>query len=353
MAKGQYLVDLKAGDYVDTTVFVKAKTRYPYRNRPGYFLGLVLKDRSGAIEGRVWDNAEQVDREIEVKDVIRVRGIVEVFQQVPQIRIAFVEKLTEEQYDRTDLVAYTQKDPAQMLQRVRSAIESVANEHLKGILKAFFDDPDFVKSFSEAPATYASHHCWLGGLLEHTVALLDLSDAVLLQYPGIDRDLLIAGILLHDVGRVREFRWDIDWEPTDEGRLLGHLVLGDQMIREKLAAIADFPEELAMRLRHMVISHWGTGEWGTPRMPMTLEAAALSFLNRMDARMNRMEQLVKEAREGESPWTGYIRALRRRLYLGYGLPGGRAEGVVEGEEITPSPPTIELPLTEWDFLPPD
>ncbi len=340
MAKGQYVSDLRPGDYVDTTVIVKEKKRYPYRNRAGFFLGLILKDRTGSIEGRVWDNAEQVDREVEVKDVVRVRGIVEIYQQNPQVRVASIEKLSEGQYDRTDLVPYTEKDPDALFEKLTSSVESVQNEYLKTLLNRFFENQEFVRAFREAPATYAGHHAWLGGLMEHTVSLLALAESALVQYPQIDRDLLITGILLHDVGRVREFVWDIDWETTDEGRLLGHSVLGDEMICREIEKISDFPKELAMRVRHMVISHFGTGEWGVPKVPMTLEAAALSYLDRLDARMNQMQQLVGE---GEGGWTGYIRALRRRMYLGAVVP----EAALPAEEVTS--PEIELPLTEWDF----
>lgn len=348
MPKGQYLSELKVGDYVDTVVVVKSKRRIPYRNRPGFYLAFILKDRTGAVDARVWDDTERIDREISERDVVRVRGIVELYQQLPQVRVASIEKVPEGEYDWADLIARTERDVEALWEKVRNAVESVRNSHLKTFLCSFFDDPEFVEAFKNAPASLYLHHSWVGGLIEHICSVLDLAEAICRNYPELDRDLLITGVLLHDVGKLREYSWQADIDRTDEGRLLGHLILGDEMVVEKIKKVPDFPPELAMRVRHMLISHHGVGEWGSPRPPMTLEAAALHFLEFADAQLRRFATVLKERREPESPWTFYERTLGRRLYAGY---ISREQEITElPEEIEAKVPSVVEPLPSLEEL---
>ncbi len=351
MPKAQYLADLRVGDYVDTIVVVKNKRRIPYRNRPGYYLALLLKDRTGAVDARVWEDAERIDREISEKDVVRVRGIVELYQQIPQVRVASIEKVEESEYDWSDLVPRTERDVEALWQRVMEAVKSVQNRYLSSLLRSFFDDPEFVEAFKNAPASLYLHHNWVGGLIEHICSVLDLAEAICQHYPELDRDLLVTGVLLHDIGKVREYSWQVDIDRTDEGRLLGHLVLGDEMVAEKIKQIPDFPPELAMRVRHMLISHHGVGEWGSPRPPMTLEAAALHFLEFADAQLRKFATVLKERREPESAWTAYERTLGRRLFVGYPEIPTPVEPA-PAEEVTPTQiPVVAEPLPSLDELP--
>ncbi|MCS7187663.1 MAG: HD domain-containing protein [Armatimonadetes bacterium] len=366
MPKNQYLADLRVGDYVDTIVVVKSKRRIPYRNRPGYYLALLLKDKTGAVEARVWEDAERIDREIAERDVVRVRGIVELYQQLPQVRVASVEKLEEGGYDWAELIPRTEQDVEVLWKRVTDAVESVRNQYLSSLLRSFFNDQGFVEAFKNAPASLHLHHNWVGGLIEHICTVLDLAETICQHYPELDRDLLITGVLLHDVGKVREYSWQADIDRTDEGRLLGHLVLGDEMVAEKIKQIPNFPPELAMRVRHMLISHHGVGEWGSPRPPMTLEAAALHFIEFTDAQLRKFATVLKERREPESAWTTYERTLGRRLFAGYPTPPSvepiPAEEVVsEGvspvtetfpslEELSPISPDLELLPSELEAL---
>lgn len=351
MPKAQYLADLRVGDYVDTIVVVKSKRRIPYRNRPGYYLAFLLKDKTGAVDARVWEDSERVDHEISERDVVRVRGIVELYQQLPQVRVASIEKVEEGEYDWADLVPRTEQDVEALWRRVIDAIESVRNQYLSSLLRTFFDDPEFVEAFKNAPASLYLHHNWVGGLIEHICSVLDLAETICQHYPELDRDLLITGVLLHDVGKVREYSWQTDIDRTDEGRLLGHLVLGDEMVAEKIKQIPNFPPELAMRVRHMLISHHGVGEWGSPRPPMTLEAAALHFLEFTDAQLRKFATVLKERREPESAWTTYERTLGRRLFAGY--PTAAPIELTPSEEPTSvQVPTETEPLPSLDELPP-
>jgi len=349
--KSQYLADLRVGDYVDTIAIVKSKRSIPYRNRPGYYLTLILKDRTGAVDGRVWEDAERIDHEISERDVVRVRGIVELYQQLPQVRVASIEKVPEGEYDWSDLVPRTERDIDELWRKVTGTIESVQNPHLRSLLRSFFDDPEFTEAFKNAPASLYLHHNWVGGLIEHICSVLDLAEAICRNYPELDRDLLITGALLHDVGKIREYSWQADIDRTDEGRLLGHLILGDEMITERIKQIPNFPHELAMRIRHMLISHHGVGEWGSPRPPMTLEAAALHFLEFADAQLRKFATVLKERREPESPWTAYERTLGRRLFAGYPATSSVEETLVE--EVSPAQvPSVAEPLPSLEEVPP-
>lgn len=352
MPKAQYLADLKVGDYVDTVVVVKSKRRIPYRNRPGYYLAFLLKDRTGAVDARVWEEAERVDHEISERDVVRVRGIVELYQQLPQVRVASIEKVSEGEYDWADLVPRTEQDVEALWERVKGAIESVQNPYLRALLLQFFDDQEFVEAFKNAPASLYLHHNWVGGLIEHICSVLDLAETICQHYPELDRDLLVTGVLLHDVGKVREYSWQTDIDRTDEGRLLGHLVLGDEMVAEKIKQIPDFPPELAMRIRHMLISHHGVGEWGSPRPPMTLEAAALHFLEFTDAQLRKFATVLKERREPESAWTAYERTLGRRLFAGYPTVVQPVEPTSVEEIVSEQIPSVAEPSPTFDELPP-
>jgi len=221
-----------------------------------------------------------------------------------------------DEYDPADMFPATERDVDEMLALVRTTVEGIEEPHLRALAARFFDDEEFVARFCRAPAARRIHHAYLGGLLEHTVEVVALCQTVLSLYPQINRDLLMAGALLHDVGKTREFTCQRDMDYSDEGRLLGHVVLSDQMIAERMAEIPDFPPELALRLRHLVVSHHGRYEWGSPRRPKTLEACALHYIENLDAQVNRFAQIIAARRDKTKPWTEYDSLLKRYLYAG-------------------------------------
>jgi len=204
----------------------------------------------------------------------------------------------------------------EMLGIIRETVASVKNPYLRALLDKFFDDEEFVAAFSRAPSARRIHHAYLGGLLEHVTEVIALCRTVLDLYPQIDRDLLLTGALLHDVGKTREFTYEREINYSDEGRLLGHVTMSDRLITERMAEIPDFPPELALRLRHMVLSHHGRYEWGSPRRPKTLEACALHYIDNLDAQINRFAQIIAARRDKTRPWTEYDTLLKRYLYAG-------------------------------------
>jgi 3'-5' exoribonuclease len=209
----------------------------------------------------------------------------------------------------------SKKDPQEMLNALQEHIDQINSPHLSSLIDAFYGDQNFLQLFSQAPAARRIHHAYIHGLLEHTLELLTLADTVLSIYPQIDSDLLVSGILLHDVGKVREYTWELDIDYTNEGRLVGHIVMADEMLSEAIRQITDFPVELALNLRHMVLSHHGRYEWGSPRRPKTIEAIALHHLENLSAQINRFTLLLDNRPLGEE-WTKYDRLLRRQLYSG-------------------------------------
>lgn len=352
MAKSQYVRDLTLGDTVDSIFVVKSKQLMPFRDRPGNYLVLELVDKTGSIQGRIWDDAEQFDQMIHEKDVMRIKGRVEVFKQARQLRISDATRCSKGEYDLLDLVSHTDKDIDWMFERVLRAANAISNPHLQRLVLSFLNDERFAHDFKLAPASLRFHHNWLGGLLEHVVSVLEIVDIICRTHQGIDRDLLITGAILHDIGKVREYVWDPMIELTDEGRLLGHVILSDEMVTERLRAMPTFPKELSLRVRHMVISHHGEGEYGAPRQPMTIEAMALHLIENLNAQLARFISFVEEQRELGKVWTDYERMFERRIFIGYETEGkfvGEYEGEIEpahqegksqpeegGEELEPS-----------------
>ena len=200
-----------------------------------------------------------------------------------------------------------------MLETIQAFLDNIGNSLLSSLAKVFYEDREFLQQFSQSPAARRIHHAYLHGLLEHTVELLKLANTVIEIYPQMDADLLITGILLHDIGKVREYSWELDIDYTDEGRLLGHIVIADEMISNAIRQLPDFPEDLALTLRHMLVSHHGRYEWGSPRRPKTLEAIALHHLENLSAQINRFSLILENRLPGED-WTTYDRLLRRQLY---------------------------------------
>ncbi|HEY76244.1 MAG TPA: HD domain-containing protein [Thermoflexia bacterium] len=315
--KEQFVRDLRPGDRVLSFFLVRHKQLEPFRDRTrGEFLTLILADRTGEILARVWEDAPAVAETFEEGQVVKVLGRMEEYLDRWQVIVEKIRPAKEEEYDLADFLPATERDVEEMLREVRQTIEEVKDPHLHALLLRFFDDPDFVARFSRAPAARRVHHAYLGGLLEHTLEVVHLCRSVMELYPQIHRDLLLTGALLHDVGKTREFHYETEITYSDEGRLLGHVVLSLEMVDAALAEVEDFPEELALRLRHMIVSHHGRYEWGSPRRPKTLEAAALHYVENLSAQVNRFHRIIATRRDRTRPWTEYDTLLRRFLYAG-------------------------------------
>src|SRR5262249_24914034 len=232
---------------------------------------------------------EHLFRSFEVGDFLHVKGKVQLFQGALQMILGHLEKIEAEKIDLADFLPHTEQDVSKLLERLRGVMLRLGNPHLQALAECFLMDDAFVRDFSRAPAGVRNHHAYLSGLLEHVVSLLDAADRVLPLYPEVDRDLLLAGVFLHDIGKIKELSYNRAFAYTDEGQLVGHLIIGVEMLNEKVARVPDltgepFPKELLLRLKHMILSHHGTYEFGSPKLPMTPEAIALHHLDNFDAK---------------------------------------------------------------------
>jgi len=316
--KSQFVADLQPSGDVLSFFLVRFQRLQPFRDRSkGEYLTLMLADHTGEIPARVWERGPEVAEEITRGTVVKVKGKVEAYRGRKRLIVARIRPAEPEEYEPADFVRTSERDVEAMLSDIREAVAAVEEPHLQRLLQSFFGDEEFRASLRQAPATLRLHHAYQGGLLEHTVDMMAMSRPLLSITPELDADLLTAGILLHDVGRVAEFRFSgLDITTTDEGRLLGHLVLGDRLVSEHIAQSADFPQALALQLRHMILGHHRRAEWEAPQSLRTLEAVALFHLNELNGQVNRFAELLSARREPGHAWTPYDPRLRRSLFLG-------------------------------------
>ncbi len=306
---------IKERDLVESIFLVKSKTLAVGKSGKPY-LGLVLMDSSGEIEGRVWEEAEEVSRLFDQDDFIKLRGRVVSYQGSLQIAISQIKKYDEGEVDLKDFQPVTEKDSERMFQELKKITEQVQDQHLKKLLNLILEDEKIAKLFKNAPAAKSMHHAYLGGLLEHTLSVARLIRLASEHYQNINQDLLLAGGILHDIGKIYELTYDRAFNYSDEGKLLGHIVIGVELIEEKIKNIPDFPTELAMLLKHMILSHHGQYEFGSPKRPKIVEAIILYYLEDMDSKVSSVQSLIKKEKETGSKWTSYHRLYDRFIYKG-------------------------------------
>ncbi len=214
-----------------------------------------------------------------------------------------------------DFLPVSARNVDRMFERLRQITDSIQTRHLKDLMEAFWRDEAWVAKFKRAPAAKMMHHAYIGGLLEHTLSMTRLAEKIAAHYAGIDRDLLLAGVVMHDIGKIEEFEYQQRIDYTDQGRLVSHIVIGIQMLEDKLREVAGFPEEQAWLLKHMIISHHGSREFGSPEPPKTIEAVLLNYIDEIDAKVTSIREFMAEDASGD-PWTSYHRVLGRHFYRG-------------------------------------
>jgi 3'-5' exoribonuclease len=329
----RYIRELGDSDGVDE-VFLVTEKQLRTNRQGSAFLQLELRDRSGAMTGRLWNVGENLARQFDAGDFLHVKGKVQLYQGALQMILTQVSPVKADKLDPADFLPQTEQDISKLLERMRTILFRQNNHHMRALAEAFLMDEAFVRDFSRAPAGIRNHHAYVGGLLEHVVTLLEIAERVLPLYPSLDRDLLLMGIFLHDVGKVRELSYQRSFAYTDEGQLIGHLIIGVEMLNEKIVDAEQltgevFPQELKLRLKHMILSHHGTYEYGSPKLPMTPEAIALHHLDNFDAKVHSFTRDIREDRNPTSAWTQYNPNLQRKLFKGF-IEG--FEGVVPEEE---------------------
>jgi 3'-5' exoribonuclease len=318
--KRRYVEELADGENLDEIYLATDKQLRANRNG-NLYLQMMLRDRSGAISARLWNVTEAMGRTFEEGDFVHARGKVQLFQGALQAILNSLERVEAGRVELSDFLPHTDKDIGKLLQQMRSILMKVSNPHLRALAECFLMDQDFLRDFSHAPAGVRNHHAYIGGMLEHVVNMLDAAERLAPLYPKVDRDLLVMGVFLHDIGKVRELSYERVFGYTDEGQLVGHIVIGVEMLNEKIRQVPDltsepFPPELLLRLKHLIVSHHGTLEFGSPRLPMTPEAVALHHLDNLDAKVHTFVRDIEEDRGSETSWTPFSPSLQRRLFKG-------------------------------------
>jgi 3'-5' exoribonuclease len=310
-----YVKDIKAGDRVSDTFLVLDKNM-AFSQKGAPYLSLRLRDRTGDIEGRIWDRAVELDRLFRKGDVVLVHSRAASYKNLIQLSIVDIRKAEDEGMDLREYALSSRFDIEEMYSGVMTFIGEIKNPHLKRLMESFFEDPSIVEGFKQVPAAKGFHHVYIGGLLEHTLSVLHLLDRVAGHYSMLNRDLLIAGGILHDIGKIRELSFKPLIEYSDTGRLIGHIVLGVEMLDTKIAQLDEFPEQLAMELRHIILSHHGVLEYGSPKRPKTMEALVIHYIDDMDAKVNAFQGFIENAEDDESDWTPFHRLFERFIYKG-------------------------------------
>jgi 3'-5' exoribonuclease len=309
--KALYASNIQDNQAVDSLFLVSAKNHGVTKGGNSYLV-LKLLDRSGEIEGRVWDRADDLGRGFDKNDFVRVRGQALLYQGKVQIRVQDVMRVDENQIAAEDFLPKSSFDPDVMLEELQTILREIKNPHLLALAESFFADQELMHLLKRAPGAKTIHHPFLSGLLEHTLSLLKLILKVVENYNGVDVDLLLMGGFLHDIGKVYEFSYERAVEYTDAGQLLGHLVMEVEMVDQKIANIPEFPPELAMLVKHMLVSHHGAYEFGSPKLPQTLEAVMLHSLDDLDGKIQAIQSLPDK--EPGSKWTAFHRAYGRSFY---------------------------------------
>lgn len=301
----KYIKDYKEGDRVYDIYLCKHKTSAVTKNGKAYD-SVILQDKTGTVDAKVWDPNSAGIEDFDTLDYIEVYGDVTCFQGALQVNVKRIRKCREGEYDPADYLPVSPFPIDGMMQELLSLINSVQNAYLKKLLQMFFvEDEEFVKRFRQSSAAKTVHHGFVGGLLQHTLSVTKLCDYYCTQYPVLNRDLLLTAAICHDIGKTKELSLFPENDYTDDGQFLGHIVIGSEMVSEKIRQIQGFPPVLANELKHCILSHHGELEFGSPKKPAIVEAVALTFADNTDAKMETFTELLENSKE--SGWLGFNR----------------------------------------------
>ena len=278
------------------------------------YLALNLTDRTGEVKARIWDNAEKLGARFSQGDIVTVKAFSVQYQGLLQLNINAIDRVAIEKSRIKEFLPASNTDPESLFSELLEIIGRVSTPPLRSLLDAIFSNPEVAGTFKTVPAAKSIHHDHIGGLIDHTVHLARLAEAIAPIYPNLDSDLLITGALLHDIGKIKELSYEKGFGYTDRGRLIGHITLGDEFVSGFMKNIPGFPEELELMVRHLLLSHHGQYEFGSPKRPKTPEALLLSYIDDLDSKMFGFLDQIKKERNPESKWTSYNKIFDRYLY---------------------------------------
>lgn len=330
-----YVNQIGERDSVEDIFLVRDRTQAMARNGKPY-MTIKLMDRTGEIEARVWDRVDELARLFDKNDFVHVSGRGNLYMGKMQLVVQQLRKVEEENIDLADFLPVSKRSVTEMREELDRLIASMNDGPMQQLLRAFFDDDDFFRNYSRAPAAKGMHHVFIGGLLEHSLAVAALATDLAKRYSQVNRDLLIAGALLHDVGKVAELSYERSFDYTDEGKLVGHIVMGVEMIEERSRTLPDFPRQQVMLLKHLLLSHHGQYEFGSPKRPKVLEAVILNFIDDLDSKINGIQTHIEKEPARTGDWTSYHRLYDRYFYAP--LESQTPEEPVAAEVVAPLTP---------------
>ncbi len=298
---------------VITSSFVVVSKQVKPKKTGEPYLALTLGDRSGQLEAKMWDNVEEALDVFEQDDFIKVKGLINKYRNRFQLTIHKLRPLGDSEIDFADYLPKTTKDIGQLWQALAGYVAGLQNPYLKALLGAFMSDQQIAEAYRNAPAAKTLHHAYIGGLLDHVVSLCRSADLLCQNYPQINRDLLFTGIFLHDIGKIHELTYNRSFSYTTRGQLLGHMVIELEMLQGKIAQVPGFPDELKSLIEHLIISHHGQYEFGSPKLPMFPEALMLHYLDDLDSKLESMRAHFEREAGAEGAWSSYNPSLGRPL----------------------------------------
>ncbi len=315
----QFINEISDGEAVEEVYALADKQIRANRNGDGYLLA-DLRDKTGSLHGLLWNVNEELLSHINAGDYVKVKGKAQLYNGNMQLIMTRIDVVNSSEIDPDDFQAGTNQDVDKLFEKLRSFLENVSDSELRKLMQIYLADEQLMENLRTAPAGIKAHHAYLGGLLEHIVNLLEAASRLVDLYPSINPDLLTAGIFLHDLGKVRELGYESSFVYTDEGQLIGHLIIGIEMLNEKIRQLQQqgdsIDEETVLRLKHMIASHHGSYEFGSPKLPMTPEAIALHHLDNLDAKVNEYTAIIEADPNKKSHWTPYNPRTDRKLFKG-------------------------------------
>jgi 3'-5' exoribonuclease len=323
----RYVNQLGERENIDQVFLVADKQLRANRNG-NLYLQLRLSDKTGSLTGMLWNANDNLFNSVATGNYLRVAGTTQIYNGQLQMIVTRIEPTDPRQIDEQDFVSVSNEEIDRLAKRLTELLRGISNVHLRNLAECFLVDEEFMGKFTTAPAGIKNHHAYRGGLLAHVVSLMEVCRVVAPLYPELDGDLLLIGAFLHDAGKIDELVYDREFGYSDAGQLIGHVVMVMSTIEDKVAESERlsgerFPLELLLRLKHLVVSHHGEYEFGSPKLPMTLEAIALHLLDNLDAKLYSVAQIMKEDVGGDSAWTSYNQSLGRKFFKG---SGGRGTG---------------------------
>jgi len=310
----QLIKDLKDKDSVQSVFLVRGKTISTGKNgRP--FMALQLGDHTGTLDARVWDNVDEVNREFESGDLVKTRGQIQVYQNRKQLIVHKLEKLVDTSINPEDFLVQSSFNPDDLFAEILTFVKSMKNDHLRQLCLDVIEDPEIKPMFLRAPAAKSIHHAWKGGLIEHVTSIMKILDFMSKNYEFLNRDFLIFGALFHDIGKLWELSYDQGFSYTDRGRLIGHMEIACELIDRKSFKILGFNQDLRDLCKHIVLSHHGKLEYGSPKTPHFIEAYLVAMIDELDSKMSTLHQFVSQERENSTDRWSRMNEMFQRYFL--------------------------------------